>query len=98
VAFLSHAPQLTSWALLEAARADPVARRHLATSGPGFRDMTRLARSPRRLWREILEENRDEVARALADVARRLSARAPSPSSTKARSRSKPSARSRTGS
>ena len=97
VAFLSHAPQLASWALLEAARADPVARRHLATSGPGFRDMTRLARSPRRLWREILEENRGEVARALAAVARRLAARAPSPNRTRAGSRSKPFVRSSEG-
>lgn len=72
VAFLSHAPQMASWALLEAARRDPVARRHLAAAGPGFRDMTRLARSPVALWREILDENRNEVARALAEVARRL--------------------------
>jgi prephenate dehydrogenase len=74
VAFLSHVPQLTSWALLEAARADPVARRFLSGAGPGFRDMTRLARSPRGLWREILRENRVEVARALTAVSRRLAA------------------------
>jgi prephenate dehydrogenase len=72
VAFLSHIPQLTSWALAEAARADPVVRRHLAGAGPGFRDMTRLAHSPRRLWREILQENETEVQRALAEVVRRL--------------------------
>ena len=77
VAFLSHAPQVASWALLEAARGDPVARRHLSGAGPGFRDMTRLARSPEALWREILKENRAEVARALVAVARRLAARAP---------------------
>jgi prephenate dehydrogenase len=76
VAFLSHVPQLTSWALLEAARADPVVRRHLAGAGPGFRDMTRLARSPRRLWGGILQENETEVRRALADVGRRLAAEA----------------------
>ena len=34
IAFLSHAPQVVSWALLEAARADPVARRHLRRAGP----------------------------------------------------------------
>ena len=77
VAYLSHVPQLASWALLEAAASDPVVRRHLSSAGPGFRDMTRLARSPQGLWREILEENRGEVTRALADVARRLAARAP---------------------
>jgi prephenate dehydrogenase len=35
------------------------------------------ARSPEGLWREILQENRAEVARALVAVARRLAARAP---------------------
>lgn len=72
VAFLSHAPQVTSWALLEAARADPVARRYLSGAGPGFRDMTRLARSPRGLWREILQQNQPEVARAVDALVRRL--------------------------
>ncbi len=94
VAFLSHAPQLASWALLEAARGDPVARRHVSSAGPGFRDMTRLARSPRGLWREILAENRDEVRRALEAVARRLGARAPSTNRSNARAPSKRSARS----
>jgi prephenate dehydrogenase len=72
MAFLSHAPQVVSWAILDAARHDPVARRQLRRAGPGFRDMTRLARSPRPLWREILDSNRDEVARALAAVVREL--------------------------
>jgi prephenate dehydrogenase len=34
--------------------------------------MTRLAASPRGLWRDILAENRDEVARALAAMVRQL--------------------------
>jgi prephenate dehydrogenase len=72
LAFLSHVPQLVSWALLAAARGDRVARRALALAGPGFRDMTRLARSPRGLWREILAQNRPEVARAMAALRRRL--------------------------
>lgn len=65
VAFLSHVPQLVSWALLATATRDRVAGRHLALAGPSFRNMTRLARSPRALWREILAQNRREVARAL---------------------------------
>jgi prephenate dehydrogenase len=72
VAALSHVPQLVSWALLGAARADAVTRRHLHVAGPGFRDMTRLARSPRGLWRQILTENRVEVARALRIFVRSL--------------------------
>jgi prephenate dehydrogenase len=75
VAFLSHLPQLVSWAIEEAARADGVARRHLDLAGPGFRDMTRLARSPRPLWREILGQNRGEVARALTALRRALGRR-----------------------
>lgn len=65
VAFLSHLPQIVAWSLAAAARRDPVARRHLDLGGPGFRDMTRLARSPRPLWREILAQNQREVERAL---------------------------------
>jgi prephenate dehydrogenase len=65
LAFLSHLPQVVAFALFDAVRHDPVAARHLHLAGPGFRDMTRLARSPRPLWREILGQNRAEVARAL---------------------------------
>jgi prephenate dehydrogenase len=72
VAFLSHVPQVLAWALLAAAASDRVASRYLAVAGPAFRDMTRLARSPRPLWREILRENRGEVRQALAALSRAL--------------------------
>jgi len=72
MAFLSHVPQVVSWALVDSVRGDAVARRHLRRAGPGFRDMTRLARSPRPLWKDILEANRAEVRRALAALVRRL--------------------------
>lgn len=74
VAFVSHLPQLVSWALRAAAAGDPVAARHLRVAGPGFADMTRLARSPRALWREILAENAGEVRRALGAFRRALAA------------------------
>jgi prephenate dehydrogenase len=72
VAFLSHVPQVVSWALLDAARADLVARRRLGVAGPGFASMTRLAASPPALWAGILAQNRRETARALAAFARAL--------------------------
>jgi prephenate dehydrogenase len=72
MAFLSHLPQIVSWALVDAARADPVARRRLSAAGPGFAGMTRLAASPPALWREILAQNRGETARALAAFMRAL--------------------------
>lgn len=68
VAFLSHAAQLVSCAVLAAAQKDPVTRRHLDLAGPGFRDMTRLAKSPPGLWREIVKENKAEVQRALSGI------------------------------
>jgi prephenate dehydrogenase len=72
VAFLSHVPQLAAWALRDAARADRTTARRLGVAGPGFRDMTRLARSPRGLWREILDQNRREVTRAVDAFVREL--------------------------
>jgi prephenate dehydrogenase len=72
VAFLSHMPQVASWAIAHAARTDAVAARGLAFAGPGFRDMTRLARSPRSLWREILGQSRREVSRAVQALLRAL--------------------------
>ena len=72
LAFLSHLPQVVAWAIAAAARGDAATKRRLGLAGPGFHDMTRLARSPRGLWREILEGNRDEVASALAAFTRAL--------------------------
>lgn len=69
VAFLSHLPQLMAWALEEAARADGVDAR---LAGPAFREMTRLARSPRGLWREILTANVVEVGAACTAFRRAL--------------------------
>jgi prephenate dehydrogenase len=72
VAFLSHVPQLVSWALVDAARADPVARRRLGVAGPGFAGMTRLAASPPALWRDIFGQNRSEIGRAVRALMRAL--------------------------
>jgi len=72
VAFLSHAPQVVAWALFGAAQSDRAAKRHLDVAGPAFRDMTRLARSPKPLWREILRENETEVAAALNSLVKQL--------------------------
>jgi prephenate dehydrogenase len=79
LAFISHVPQIVAWALYDAAQGDAVARHHLAAAGPGFRDMTRLARSPRALWREILGENQREIRRALAGLRAALSRNASRP-------------------
>ena len=72
VAFLSHVPQVVAWALVGAAQQDRVAAAHRDVAGPAFRDMTRLARSPKPLWREILRENRAEVDAALKSLVAQL--------------------------
>jgi len=72
VAFLSHVPQVVAWALFGAAQKDRVAKAHLDVAGPAFRDMTRLWRSPKPLWREILLENRAEVDAALRSLVAQL--------------------------
>jgi prephenate dehydrogenase len=72
VAFVSHLPQLVAWALADAARAGRARAPLRKLAGPAFLDMTRIAKSPRRLWREILSENRDELGRALHAFRRAL--------------------------
>jgi cyclohexadieny/prephenate dehydrogenase len=64
VAHISHLPQVLASTLCAfLARKDPRWRNH---SGGGLRDTTRIAGSDPALWRTILEQNRDEVLRALA--------------------------------
>jgi prephenate dehydrogenase len=63
VAHISHLPQVLASALCAfLSTRDPAWRN---SAGGGLRDTTRIAGSDPRLWRTILEENRDEVLRAL---------------------------------
>ncbi len=64
VAHISHLPQVLASTLCAfLARKDPRWRNH---AGGGLRDTTRIAASDPALWRSILEQNHDEVLRALA--------------------------------
>ena len=63
VAHISHLPQVLASTLCAAlARRDPKWRNF---SGSGLRDTTRIAGSDPKLWKTILEQNRDEVLRAV---------------------------------
>ncbi|MFI5337464.1 MAG: prephenate dehydrogenase [Opitutales bacterium] len=63
VAHISHLPQVLASALCASlARHDLRWRNH---AGGGLRDTTRIAGSDPKLWKTILEQNRDEVLRAL---------------------------------
>lgn len=63
VAHISHLPQIIASNLCAfLAQKNPAWRNF---SGGGLRDTTRIAGSDAHLWRSILEQNRDEVLRAL---------------------------------
>jgi prephenate dehydrogenase len=63
VAHISHLPQLLASSLCAMlAQKNPAWRNY---AGGGLRDTTRIAASDPHLWRTILEQNHDEVLRAL---------------------------------
>jgi prephenate dehydrogenase len=63
VAHISHLPQVLASALCASLAKRESGWRNFA--GGGLRDTTRIAASDPKLWRTILEQNRDEVLRAL---------------------------------
>ncbi len=64
VAHISHLPQVLASALCGfLAKKNPAWRNY---AGGGLRDTTRIAGSDATIWRAILEQNRDEVLRALS--------------------------------
>ncbi len=66
VAVVSHVPHVL--AVLTAARLHGAPVDHLALSGPGLRDVTRIAGSDIGLWQEILGANAAEVRTVLEQV------------------------------
>jgi prephenate dehydrogenase len=63
VAHISHLPQVIASNLCAfLAQKNPAWRNY---AGGGLRDTTRIAGSDAQLWRSILEQNRDEILRAL---------------------------------
>jgi prephenate dehydrogenase len=66
VAAVSHLPQLAAVALMNSVgKHHPNAPRHLALAAGGFRDMTRIASSPFKMWKDILSANQKEISKAL---------------------------------
>ena len=63
VAHISHLPQVIASTLCASLAKKDVRWRNY--SGGGLRDTTRIAGSDPKLWKTILEQNRDEVLRAL---------------------------------
>jgi cyclohexadieny/prephenate dehydrogenase len=72
VAHISHLPQVLASSLCSFLNRKNHAWRNYA--GGGLRDTTRIAGSDPQLWRTILEQNRDEVLRALREYQDELQA------------------------
>ena len=65
-AAVSHLPQLLSLCLVElVGELDETEPSHLRMAAGGFRDMTRIASSPYRMWKDILDTNTEAVLAAL---------------------------------
>lgn len=69
VALVSHLPQLLSTALASLVADHPEAAR---VAGPAAADLTRLARSPYDIWRDIFSTNAAEIDGVLARAIARL--------------------------
>jgi len=69
VALVSHLPQLLSTALASLIADHPEAAR---VAGPAAADLTRLARSPYDIWRDIFSTNAEEIDHVVADAIARL--------------------------
>ncbi len=72
VARVSHLPQLVS--VLVAARLADAPADHLALSGQGVRDVTRIAASDPTLWRQIVAANAEAVLAMLGELRSELDA------------------------
>jgi prephenate dehydrogenase len=69
VALVSHLPQLLSTALASLIAGHPEAAR---VAGPAAADLTRLARSPYDIWRDIFSTNAAEIDSVLANAIAQL--------------------------
>lgn len=67
LASISHLPLLLAATLVNA-----TSTKKLRYAGPGFRDVTRIASSNPMLWRDILQQNRREVLKALSSFQKEL--------------------------
>ena len=72
---VSHLPQLIALSLVEfVGKRNEEEPAHLRMAAGGFRDMTRIASSPFRMWRDILQTNSEEIRHAIGDFRKYLDA------------------------
>ena len=73
LATVSHLPHVLANVLVsQAARALAAGGERLPATGPSFRDATRVAGAPSRIWSDIYVSNRDALAAGIEDTIARL--------------------------
>lgn len=70
VSLTSHLPHLIAASLVNNMKDEPKA---VDCIGPGFRDSTRIAKSPPELWEEVCEWNREEILLSIDKFQKELS-------------------------
>lgn len=64
-AFISHMPHVISFSLANSVLAQEDKKSILTLAAGGFRDMSRIAKSPSYMWRDIFTENRETLVDSL---------------------------------
>jgi len=64
-AFISHMPHALSFALAHSVMHQEDPRAIVALAGGGFRDMSRIAKSSPAMWRDVFEQNSDNLLEAI---------------------------------
>ncbi len=72
LATVSHLPHVLANVLVSQAAGTLAARERLPATGPSFRDATRVAGAPSRIWTDIYLSNRDALAAGITEAIDRL--------------------------
>jgi prephenate dehydrogenase len=64
-AFISHMPHALSYALANSVMVQEEREAIIALAGGGFRDMSRIAKSSPAMWRDIFEQNQENLIEAI---------------------------------
>lgn len=71
-AFISHMPHVISYAIANSVLAQEDKKSILTLAAGGFRDMSRLAKSPSSMWRDIFMENRQTLLNSMETFEKEL--------------------------
>jgi prephenate dehydrogenase len=66
-AYISHLPHIISYSLANAVMIQEDPKSIIALAAGGFRDMSRIAKSSPRMWRDIFKHNKDNLLQSIMD-------------------------------